>query len=55
MVLGKSWMDQSDYSIQIVCKLTELKQVRGGGKHPVEFKPYCGILLLESLCTHCRE
>ena len=37
---GKSWMGQAEQSIQHVCGLTELKQVRDWGKRPVEFKPY---------------
>ena len=37
---GKSWMGQAEQSIQLVCSLTELKQVRDWEKRPVEFKPY---------------
>ena len=52
---GKSWMGQAEQSIQRVCSLTELKQVRDWEKHPVEFKPYYKTLLSENLGTHCRE
>ena len=34
---GKSWMGQAEQSIQRVCSLTELKQVRDWEKRPVEF------------------
>ena len=37
---GKSWMGQAEQTIQHVCSLTELKQVRDWEKHPAEFKPY---------------
>ena len=36
---GKSWMGQAEQSIQHVCSLTELKQVRDWEKRPVEVKP----------------
>ena len=52
---GKSWMGQAEQSIQRVCSLTELKQVRDWEKRPVEFKPYYKTLLSENLGTHCRE
>ena len=55
MARGKSWMGQAQQSIQHVCTLTELKQVRDWEKRPVEFKPYCKTLLSENLGTHCRE
>ena len=42
---GKSWMGQAEQSIQRVCSLIELKQVRDWEKHPVEFKPYYKTLL----------
>ena len=51
----KSWMGQAEQSIQHVCTLTELKQVRDWEKRPVEFKPYYKTLLSENLGTHCRE
>ena len=52
---SKSWMGQAEQSIQHVCSLTELKQVRNWEKRPVEFKPYYKTLLSENLGTHCRE
>ena len=52
---GKSWVGQAEQSIQHVCSLTELKQVRDWEKRPVEFKPYYKTLLSENLGTHCRE
>ena len=52
---GKSWMDQAEQSIQHVCGLTELKQVRDWEKHPVEFKPYFEAPQPENLGTRCRE
>ena len=52
---GKSWMGQAEQSIQRVCSLTELKQVRDWEKRPVEFKSYYKTLLSENLGTHCRE
>ena len=52
---GKSWRDQAEQSIQHVCGLTELKQVRVWGKCPVEFNPYYKTLLSENLGTHCHE
>ena len=48
-------MGQAEQSIQHVCSLTELKQVRDWEKRPVEFKPYYKTLLSENLGTHCRE
>ena len=36
---GKSWMGQAEQSIQHVCDLTDLKQVRDWKKHEVELKP----------------
>ena len=45
-------MGQAEQSIQHVCGLAELKQVRDWEKRPVEFKPYYKILLSENLCTH---
>ena len=35
----KSWMDQAEKSIQHVCGLADLKQIRDWQKRPVEFKP----------------
>ena len=55
MARDKSWMGQAEQSIQHVCTLTELKQVRDWEKRPVEFKPYYKTLLSENLGTHCRE
>ena len=52
---GKSWMDHAEQSIQHVCSLTELKQVRDWEKRPAEFKPYYKTLLSENIGTHCRE
>ena len=52
---GKSWMRQAEQSIQHVCALAELKQVKDWGKRPVEFKPYYKTMLSENLGTHCRE
>ena len=52
---GKSWMGQAEQSIQHVCGLAELKQVRDREKRPVEFKPYYKTLLSGNLGTHCRE
>ena len=52
---GKSWMGQAEQSVQHVCSLTELKQVRDWEKRPVEFKPYYETLLSENLGSHCRE
>ena len=48
-------MGQAEQSIQRVCSLTELKQVRDWENHPAEFKPYYKTLLSENLGTHCRE
>ena len=48
-------MGQAEQSIQHVCGLAELKQVRDWEKRPVEFKPYFKTLLSENLGTHCRE
>ena len=48
-------MGQAEQSIQRVCSLTELKQVRDWEKRPAEFKPYYKTLLSENLGTHCRE
>ena len=48
-------MGQAEQSIQHVCSLTELKQVRDWEKCPVEFKPYYKTLLSENLDIHCRE
>ena len=52
---GKSWMGHAKQSIQHVCGLAELKQVRDLEKRPVEFKPYYKTLLSENLGTHCHE
>ena len=55
---GKSWMGQAEQSIEHVCTLSELKQVRDWGgkkKHPAEFKPYYETLLSENLGMHCCE
>ena len=49
---GKSWMGQAEQSIQHVCRLAELKQVRDWEKRPVEFKPYHKTLLSENLYMH---
>ena len=48
-------MGQAEQSIQRVCCLTELKQVKDWERRPVEFKPYYRTLLSENLGTHCRE
>ena len=48
-------MGQSEQSIQHVCCLADLKQVRDWEKRPVEFKPYYKTLLSGNLDTHCRE
>ena len=42
-------MGQAEQSIQHVCRLAELKQVRDWEKRPVEFKPYYKTLLSENL------
>ena len=54
---GKSRSGQTGQSIQHVCGLAELKQVRDLEIRPVEFKPYYKTLLSENLgtVTHCRE
>ena len=52
---SKSWMGQAEQSVQDVCSLAELKQVRDWEKRPVEFKPYYKTLLSENLGTHCHE
>ena len=52
---GKSWMGQAEQSIQHVCSLAELKQVRDWEKRPVEFKPYYKTLLSGNLGTHYCE
>ena len=52
---GKSWIGQAEQSVQHVCSLAELKQIRDWKKRPVEFKPYYKTLLSENLGTHCRE
>ena len=51
----KSWIGQAEQSIQHVCGLAELKQVRDREKRPVEFMPYYKTLLSENLGTRCRE
>ena len=48
-------MGQAEQSIQHVCGLAELKQVKDWEKRPVEFKPCYKTLLSENLGTHCRE
>ena len=48
-------MGQADHSIQHVCSLAELNQVRDWEKRPVEFKAYYKTLLSENLGKHCRE
>ena len=48
-------MSQAEQSIQRVCGLTELKQVRDWEKRPAEFKPYYKTPLSDNLGTHCRE
>ena len=55
LAIGKSWMGQAEQSIQHVCSLAGLKQVRDWEKRPVKFKPYYKTLLSENLGTHCRE
>ena len=50
---GKSLVGQAEQSIQHVCGLAELKQVRDWEKRPVKFKPYYETLLSENLGTHC--
>ena len=52
---GKLWMGQAEQSIQYVCSLAELKQVRDWEKCPVEIQPYNKTVLPENLGTHCRE
>ena len=52
---GKSWMHQAEQSIQHVCGLAWLKQVRDWEERPVEFKPYSKTLLSDNLGTHWRE
>ena len=52
---GKSWMGQAEQSIQHVCSLTELKQVRDWEKCLVEFKPCYKTMLSENLGIHCCE
>ena len=52
---GKSWTGQIEKSIQQVCGLSELRQVRDWEKCPAEFKPYYETLLQENLGEHCRE
>ena len=46
---------QAERSIQDVCGLAELKQVRDWKKRPVEFKSYYTTLLSKDLGTHCRD
>ena len=53
--LDKWSTSSGEQSIQHVCSLTELKQVRDWEKRPVEFKPYYKTLLSENLGTHCHE
>ena len=48
-------MGQAEQSVQHVCILAELKQVRDWEKCPVQFKPYYKTLLSENLGTHCRK
>ena len=45
LVNGKPWMGQAEQSIQHVCDLTELKQVRDREKYPAEFIPFYETLL----------
>ena len=45
-------MGQEEQSMQHVCVLTELEQVRDWEKRPVEFKPYYQTLLPENLGSH---
>ena len=52
---GMSWMGQRELSIQHVCGLAELKQVRDWEKRSFEFKHCYKTLLSENLGTHCRE
>ena len=51
---GQSWMGQAEQSIQHVCSLIQLTQVRDWEKRHVEFKPYYKTLLSENLGAHCR-
>ena len=44
---GKSWIGQTEQSIQHVCRLAELKQERDWEKRQAEFKPYYKTLLSE--------
>ena len=44
---GKSWMGQAEQSVQHVCSLTELKQVRDLEKRPDEFKLYYKTVVRE--------
>ena len=45
-------MGQAEQSIQHVCDLAELKQVRDWEKRPVEFKLYYKTMLSENLYRH---
>ena len=51
---GKPKMGQAEQSIQHVCGLSELKQVRDWEKRSVEFKPYYETAARDP-GTHCRE
>ena len=44
---GKSWMGKAEQSVQHVCSLAELKQVKDCEKRLVEFKPYYKTVVRE--------
>ena len=48
-------MGQAEQSIQHVCGLAELKQVRDWEKRLVELMPHYKTLMSENLGTHCHE
>ena len=48
-------MGKAEQSIQHVCGLAEIKQVRDWEKCPLELKPHYKTLLPENLGTHCLE
>ena len=52
---GKSWMGPVEQSTHHMCDLTELKQIRDWGNHPIESKSYYETLLPENLGNHCRK
>ena len=48
-------MGQAEQSIQYVCDLTELKQVRDWEKAQLSSDPNTGVCCQKTLDTHCRE